>query len=90
MKRHRADIVALIFGLAFLTYGGTFIASELSDTDIQPAWISAIAFVTLGVVALAATLLRGNTPDVSLRQPQTGSETPHDVELQGVDDVGER
>jgi hypothetical protein len=65
VKRHRADIVALVFGLAFLIYGGTAVASELSDTDIEPAWISAIAFVTLGVVALPATLLRRPAPDLA-------------------------
>jgi hypothetical protein len=63
VKRHRTDIAALLFGLAFVIYSGSFIASELSDTDIEPAWISAIAFVTLGVVALTATLLRGGAPD---------------------------
>jgi hypothetical protein len=89
VKHHRADIVALIFGLAFVIYGGTFIASELSHTDIEPAWISAIAFVTLGVVALTATLLRGSTPDALLDQPQTDSETHRSSGGQRVDDIVE-
>jgi len=87
VKRHRADIAALLFGLAFVIYSGTFIASELSDTDIEAAWISAITFVTLGVVALTATLLRSKEASAELAEgaPQTlpGSSG------EGVDDVGE-
>ena len=87
MKRHRADIAALLFGLAFVIYAGTFVASELSDTDIEPAWISAIAFVTLGVVALTATLLRGKEPAVELVEP--APPTPLTTSDEGGDDVGE-
>lgn len=87
MKRHRTDIAALLFGLAFVIYAGTFVASELSDTDIEPAWISAIAFVTLGVVALAATLLRGTAAPAELTDRPT---VPPLIDSgDGVDDVGE-
>lgn len=89
MKRHGTDIAALLFGLAFLIYAGTFVAGELSDTDIEPAWISAIAFVTLGVVALTATLLRAPRPDASLTRADDGSATHGSDSGQGVDDVGE-
>jgi hypothetical protein len=92
VKRHRADIAGLLFGLAFMIYAGTFIASELSDTDIEPAWISAIAFVTLGVVALTATLLRGPRPAPALDalddvEPTTV--TVGDDSGERVDDAGE-
>lgn len=87
MKRHRTDIAALLFGLAFVIYAGTFVASELSDTDIEPAWISAIAFVTLGVVALTATLLRGKAAPVELTDGAIAP--PLIVSGEGVDDVGE-
>jgi len=90
VKRHRTDIAALLFGLAFVIYAGTFVASELSDTDIEPAWISAIAFVTLGVVALTATLLRGGAPvDLDMRGSEAHPEPDSDSALQDARDVGE-
>jgi hypothetical protein len=90
VRRHRTDIAALLFGLAFVIYSGTFIASELSDTDIEAAWISAIAFVTLGVVALTATLLRGGTPaDRAMRGSEAPPESASESALEEADDVGE-
>jgi hypothetical protein len=58
MKRHTTDLVALLFGLAFAGAGATFLVHQLSDRQIDAAWVAAIGFVVLGVVALAATLLR--------------------------------
>jgi hypothetical protein len=87
VKRHRTDIAALLFGLAFVIYAGTFVASELSDTDIEPAWISAIAFVTLGVVALTATLLRGKAAPAELTD---GATVPPLIDSgESVDGAGE-
>ena len=58
MKRHPTDLVALLFGLAFCAVGGTFVAHELADRSFDPAWVAAIGLVTLGVVALIATVVR--------------------------------
>ena len=58
MKRHRTDMVALLFGLAFSAVGAAFLVQELTDTDLDGAWLSAFVFVTLGIAALAATLFR--------------------------------
>jgi hypothetical protein len=58
MKRHGIDLIALLFGLAFLGAGAAFLTHELSDRPIDVAWVSAIGFVVLGVVALASTVLR--------------------------------
>ena len=58
MKRHTTDLVALLFGLAFAGAGATFLVHQLSDRQIDAAWVAAIGFVVLGVVALTATLLR--------------------------------
>jgi hypothetical protein len=64
MKRHSTDIVALLFGLAFCGAGAAFAVHETTDRAIDPAWVSAIGFVALGLIALAATLLRRPlTPD---------------------------
>jgi hypothetical protein len=58
VKRHRTDLIALLFGLAFVAVGASFLANELTDTDLDAAWVSAITFVTLGLIALAGTFLR--------------------------------
>jgi hypothetical protein len=59
MKSHRTDLAALIFGLAFVVAGGAFLFDELSDDAFDPAWTFSIAFVLIGVIALATTLVRG-------------------------------
>jgi len=58
MKRHSTDIVALLFGLAFCATGAAFAVHEATGRAIDTAWVSAIGFVALGLIALAATLLR--------------------------------
>jgi hypothetical protein len=57
MQRHATDFVELFFGLAFLAAGGGFIVKEVSDRTFDPAWVAAIALVTIGCAFLAATLL---------------------------------
>jgi uncharacterized membrane protein len=58
MKRHSTDMLALLFGLALCTTGTAFVVHETTGRAIDPAWVSAVGFVVLGCVALAATLLR--------------------------------
>jgi len=58
MKRHSTDMLALLFGLAFLGTGAAFLVNQTTGRDVDAAWVSAIGFVILGVVALTATLLR--------------------------------
>ncbi len=58
MKRHSTDMLALLFGLAFGATGATFLVHEATGRAVDPAWVSAIGFVALGLIALAATLLR--------------------------------
>jgi hypothetical protein len=57
MKRHPTDFVELLFGLAFVAIGGGFIVRQTTDRTFDPAWISAIALVTVGAAFLALTLL---------------------------------
>ncbi len=57
MDRHPTDFVRLLFGLAFLATGAGFIVHEASGRALDPEWIMAVAFVTIGVAFLAATLL---------------------------------
>ena len=58
MKRHRTDLIALIFGLAFAFVGAGFIVDETTNRDFDAAWIVAVGLVTVGVIALAATLFQ--------------------------------
>jgi hypothetical protein len=65
MKRHSTDMLALLFGLAFGAAGSAFLVHEATGRAVDPAWVSAIGFVVLGAIALAATLLRRpQAPDV--------------------------
>jgi hypothetical protein len=57
MHRHPTDFVELIFGLAFLATGGGYLAHEISDRSFDPAWVAAIALVTIGCAFLAVTVL---------------------------------
>jgi protein-S-isoprenylcysteine O-methyltransferase Ste14 len=58
VKRHRTDLVALLFGLAFAAIGAAFLVHELTDRAVDPAWVAAAGCTVLGVVALAVTLTR--------------------------------
>jgi hypothetical protein len=62
MKAHATDVLALCFGLAFGALGGAFLARELTDRELDGAWVSAFVFMALGVVALAVTLLQRPRP----------------------------
>jgi len=57
VERHPTDFVELLFGLVFLALGGGFIVRQTTDRTFDPAWISAIALVTIGGAFLALTLL---------------------------------
>ena len=56
MQRHPTDFVELLFGLAFLATGAGFIVRQTTDRTFDPAWIAAIALVTVGAAFLALTL----------------------------------
>ena len=75
MKRHSTDMLALLFGLAFGATGSVFLVHEATGRAVDPAWVSAIGFVVLGCIALAATLLRrphGHHHDLALEaEPRT-------------------
>jgi hypothetical protein len=56
MERHPTDFSELLFGLAFLATGGGFIVHQTTERTFDPAWVAAIALVTVGCAFLAATL----------------------------------
>ena len=55
---HTTDIVALLFGLAFAITGAGFLVHEATGRAVDPAWVAAIGFVALGLIALVLTLFR--------------------------------
>jgi hypothetical protein len=64
MDRHPTDFFELLFGLAFLAAGGGFIVRQTTDQSVDPAWIAAIALVTVGCAFLALTVLRRPRPEL--------------------------
>jgi hypothetical protein len=73
MERHPTDFIELFFGLAFLAAGGGFIVRQTTDQSVDPAWIAAIALVTVGCAFLALTLLRRPRPEL-LAPPEPSGE----------------
>jgi hypothetical protein len=69
MERHPTDFVELLFGLAFLATGAGFIVRQTTDRTFDPAWIAAIALVTVGAAFLALTLAH---------RPRAGGVAEHD------------
>jgi len=63
MERHPTDYIELLFGLAFLATGAGFIVHQTTDRAFDPAWIAAIALVSIGGAFLAVTLLHRPRPD---------------------------
>jgi len=66
MQRHPTDFVELLLGLAFLATGAGFIVHQTTDRTFDPAWIAAIALVTIGAAFLAVTLLHRPRTDTVL------------------------
>jgi outer membrane biosynthesis protein TonB len=64
MERHPTDFTELFFGLAFLAAGGGFLVRQTTDQAVDPAWVAAIALVTIGFAFLALTVLRRPRPEL--------------------------
>ena len=60
MRSHSTDLVGLLFGIAFVVAGTTFLLRETTDATVDPAWVSGLGLMFLGAVALVATLARGS------------------------------
>ncbi|MDQ3629200.1 MAG: hypothetical protein M3419_10400 [Actinomycetota bacterium] len=59
MTGHRVDVVALVFGLLFLTTAGAWVAveiGELSRSDL--AWAAPVALIVAGTLGVLASLRR--------------------------------
>jgi hypothetical protein len=58
MKRHRTDITALVFGVAFAISGALILVTQATDVHVGPQWGIAVVAIAIGSVTLLATLLR--------------------------------
>jgi hypothetical protein len=58
MKPHRLDLIALLSGLVITVIGAGFLLHEATGRDVDAAWVSGIAFISLGAIALGVTLAR--------------------------------
>ena len=58
MHRHRTDLFAVLFGVAFVIAGTCFLVRETTDTAVDPAWATGLGLMLLGTVALVGTLAR--------------------------------
>ena len=67
MKRHRIDLVGLLFGSAFMIAGVGYLLRETTDVVSDPTWATGLGLLLLGAIALAATL--GRTPPEPVEAP---------------------
>ena len=72
MKRHRIDLVALLFGSAFMIAGVGYLLRETTDVVSDPTWATGLGLLLLGAIALAATL--GRTPPEPAEVPVSPEE----------------
>jgi hypothetical protein len=61
MTKHSTDLLALLFGLAFAIAGAIVLVTQATNFDVSPQWGAAVGLIVLGVVALAATVVRAGT-----------------------------
>ena len=61
MKRHRSDLLALLFGLAFTIAGALVIVTQATGVNVNPHWGAAAGLIGLGIVALVATVARAHS-----------------------------
>ena len=59
MTRHRIDLFALLFGIAFAFAGLVLFATQFTDTTPGPRWTIAFGLILLGSVTLIATVANG-------------------------------
>jgi hypothetical protein len=63
MKKHRTDLVSLIFGLVFLVIAGEWLLAGRLNVDLPAlGWLAAMALIVVGVVGLVGAV-RGPRDD---------------------------
>src|SRR5262249_37740765 len=65
MTRHRFDLVAMFFGIAFAATAIGFLIDELHGDSLDPLWVIAAGLLTLGAVAIVATVVNAPRPQVA-------------------------
>jgi len=78
MRQHSIDLFALLSGLAFAIAGGGVVIAQATDSAVSGRAAAAAGLILLGVVALAATLLR-NRAATPVDAPGVDSSESHDA-----------
>jgi hypothetical protein len=73
MKRHRADVLALLFGATYAAIGAGFLVNELIGGDVDPAWVIAVTLIAFGLLALVVTFTRPRHTAVEAYEPAIGA-----------------
>ena len=89
MKQHPIDLFALLAGLAFAITGGGVVIAQATDSAVSGRAAAAGGLILLGVVALAATLLR-NRASAPVDPPFDAAGDPFDAAGRNPSDSADR
>ena len=78
MRRHRIDLVALLFGAAFMIAGVGYLLRETTDAISNPTWATGLGMILLGAIALVATLARSRDDEEPAPASVAASSEPVD------------
>jgi hypothetical protein len=59
MRTHPANVIHLVFGLAFLGIAAAWALTEAGVVDARAGWLLPLVLVVAGAVGLVASLTRG-------------------------------
>jgi hypothetical protein len=79
LRRHRIDLVALLFGSAFTIAGVGYLLRETTDAISNPTWATGLGMIFLGAIALVATLARSRDDSDSAPASVASSEPVDDL-----------
>ncbi len=58
MRRHRPDVVSLVFGLLLLAVAGLYLVTDLSSRSVDLRWVTPVVLIGIGVIGLAGSARR--------------------------------
>lgn len=89
MTRHRFDVFAMFFGIAFAATATAFLLDELRGSSFDPLWVVAAGLLTLGAVAIigaVASVSRRDDPATVAPTATSRVSVEPSVEPAGLDD----
>ena len=58
LKRHARDAVSLVMGLVLVSIAAVFLATDISDRDVDLRWVAPAVLIGIGATGLAASVRR--------------------------------